>query len=553
MESIGRKKVYVIGHRNPDTDSVVAATAYAWFKRQVGMENCLAARTGNVNPQTEYIYERFGVALPELVPDLIPKVGFYLNGDSAVIRSEAPLRDGMEQIEKTNLKALPIVDEKGRYLSMLHYQTFARSILERINPHKKGIIPTSIHHLLVSMHAQPVLTFDPERIFKGMIAIAASTLESFNDILRAEPPENMIVIVGDREDVQRAVLQRGVRAVVITNGKALGAGLKELAERKRVSVMISPFDTSSTALLTIYSSPVRFMGDASLQPVHVRDPIRRIRAQLSASAARCLPVVDDDGVVVGVISKGDLINEPNIEVILVDHNELGQAVEGVEHCRILEVVDHHRLGTFSTQNPITFINRCVGSTSTIIAGLYREQHIAIPREIASLLLCGILADTIMLQSTTTSEPDREMAEYLSSITDLEIATLGREILTASSAVERMSAEEIVRLDQKEYAERGLTFSVSQIEVTSPDAPLRRREELLAELSACRERKGYCFCALLVTDITQLSSHLFICGPREYVAQIRYPEVEGDVFLLKDVLSRKKQLLPLLLELLERMG
>lgn len=548
-----KKKVYVIGHRNPDTDSIVAATAYAWFKRQQGLDACVAARAGNANPQTEYIFGRFGVPLPELVPDLIPKVDFYLNGESTVIRSTAPLRDGMEQIEQTHVKALPIVDEDGRYHSMLHYQVFARNILERINPHKKAVIPTSIQHLLVSMHAQPVLTFEPDRIFRGMIAIAASTLESFREILQAEPAENMIVIVGDREDVQRHVIETGVRAVIITNGKPLAPGLKELAAQHHVSVMISPFDTSSTALLTIYSSPVKFMGDNSVRPVNLRDPIRRIRAPLSESAARCLPVVDDAGHVVGVISKGDLLNEPNIAVILVDHNELSQAVEGVENCRILEVVDHHRLGTFTTQEPITFINRCVGATSTIVAGLYREQHVPIPKPIAALLLCAILADTLMLQSATTSGPDREMAEYLSHITDLDIATLGKEILVASSQVVRMDAEEIIRLDQKEYAEHGRTFTVSQIEVTSPDEILQRRAELLAGLDACRDRKEYGFCALLVTDITRLSSHLLVSGPREFTSLIRYPEVEENVFLLKDVLSRKKQLLPLLLELLEKLG
>lgn len=547
-----KKKIYVIGHRNPDTDSVVAATAYAWFKRQQGVDTCVAARAGNVNPQTEYIFDRFNVPLPELVPDLIPKVGYYLNGEPTVIQSSAPLRDGMERIEQTHVKALPIIDEAGEYQSMLHYQAFARSILERINPHKKSVIPTSINHLLASMHAQPVLVFEPDRIFKGMVAIAASTLESFREIINAEPAENMIVIVGDREDVQREVITRGVRAVIITNGKALGKGLKDLASHKRVSVMISPFDTSSTALLTIYSSPVQFMGDPAVRPVNLRDPIRRIRGPLSESAARCLPVVDDSGRVVGVIGKGDLLNEPNIEVILVDHNELSQAVEGVENCRIIEVVDHHRLGTFATQNPITFINRCVGATSTIIAGLFREHRMPIPKEIASLLLCGILSDTLLLQSATTSDTDRELAEYLANITDLDIPTLGHEILRASSQVERMNADEIVRLDQKEYTEHGRTFAVSQIEVTSPDEILQRRAELLEALRVCRERKGYCISALLVTDITRLSSHLVITGPRDFVSQIRYPEVEPGVFLLKDVLSRKKQLLPLLLELLERM-
>ncbi len=545
------KRVYVIGHRNPDTDSIVSAAAYAKLKVAQGMTSCRAARAGKANPQTEYIFERFRVPIPEYLADLVPKVSYYLSGPLITVNENAPLWEAMERMEKDRLQVLPIVGDDGDYRALLHYSAFARGILKKINPHKKAIFPTSIDLLLQTLRAQPILTFDQEVVRPSLIVVAASAEESFLDHLDAELPENALVIVGDRFDIQKYCIERKVRALIVTNGNTLDKNLVELAEKNRVSVMISPFDTSSTSLLIIYSTPVGAMGDSEAQPVRENEYLRKIRGPLAHSDSRCLPVVDDENKVVGVISEGDLIKEPLVEVIMVDHNEPAQAIEGIENYKILEVLDHHRLGNLSTRYPITFINKVVGATSTIITNLYREHRVPLPRDIASLLLCGILADTLVLKSATATETDREAAEYLDSITRLEIEALGADLLAAASMIGSRSAEELIHMDMKAYEEKGASFSVSQVETDSPEDLVERKAEILEELATSRKSGKHLFSALLVTDVTELDSLLFVEGDKSFSSILAFPKTEDNVYLLKDVVSRKKQLIPLLSELVER--
>lgn len=545
------KRVYVIGHRNPDTDSVVSAAAYARLKNLQGLANYQAGRAGKINPQTEYIFNRFGMPVPEFIPDLVPKVAYYLNDAPVSVPADISLWEALERMERESLKVLPIVNQDGTYKSLLHYNAFAKYILQKINPHKKSAIPTSISLLINTLHAQPITVFDETEVRKSLIVVAGSTEETFRTHLSAEMPENALVIVGDRKEIQRFCIEKHVRTLVITNGITLDKDIIELAEQNQVSVIISPFDTSSTSLLIIYSTPVGFMGDETIQPVNLRDPVRKIRQSLSQSASRCLPVVDDENHVAGVISEGDLIKEPNLEVIMVDHNEPTQAIEGIENYKILEVIDHHRLGNLSTRYPITFINKVVGATSTIITNLYREQRVPLDRPTASILLCGILADTLVLQSATTTDTDREAAEYLASITGLEIPQLGKELMTAASQINNRPAEELVRMDMKEYQEQGAHFTVSQVETDTPEELVARKNEILAELGMVKNAGKRLFSALMVTDVTELTSLLFVEGEKNFISQLSFPKIEEGVYVLKDIVSRKKQLMPLLAELVEK--
>lgn len=545
------KRIYVIGHRNPDTDSVVSAAAYARLKTALGTPRCFAARAGKANPQTEYIFDRFGVVLPEYLSDLVPKVEYYLRDPPATTHEHVPLWEALERMETDNLKVLPIVGADGAYRSLLHYNAFARNILKKINPHKKAVILTSIDLLLKTLRAQPIVSFDQAEVRKSLIVVAASAEDSFRAHLDAEMPENALVIVGDRFDIQKYCIERKVRALIVTNGNTLDKDLKELAERNRVSVMISPFDTSSTALLIIYSTPVGAMGDETVTVARSRDPLRKIRTPLSQSASRCLPVVDEENRVVGVLHEGDLIVEPNVEVIMVDHNEPAQAIEGIENYKILEVIDHHRLGNLSTRYPITFINKVVGATSTIIVNLYREHRVPLDRSIASILLCGILADTLVLQSATTTDTDREAAEYLSSITGLEIEALGADLMAAASMIGSRPADELVRMDLKEYEEKGASFTVSQVETDTPEDLVARKAEILTELASIRTSGNRLFSALMVTDVTELTSLLFVEGEKAFMGALAFPKAEEKVYVLKDIVSRKKQLMPLLAELVEK--
>lgn len=545
-----KRKTYVIGHRNPDTDSIVSAVAYAALKRQQGWENCFPARAGKLTPQTEFILDRFNIAPPEYLPDLVPKVGYFLEGKPPTVTESTSLWDALERMERENVKILPVVDEAGRFKAVLNHNAFASNITKKINPHRKAIIPTSINLLLQTLKAQPLVTFDEGSVVKSRILVAASSLESFKKHLESEIPANALVLTGDREDIQRHSIESGARAVIITNGMPLAKGLRERAEERNVSVMISPYDTSSTAFLILYSTPVMTMADEAAKPVSVNSYVRTIREVLAATPSHCAPVVDDAGVVVGVFSDSDLIKEPNIDVIMVDHNELSQAVEGMENYRILEILDHHRLGNFSTRYPITFINRVVGATSTIVAGMYIEQKAVLTPGIAGLLLAGILTDTLMLRSATTTETDREMAEYLAGLVDLDIEAFGHEIFSSVRQLVAIPARDILGMDAKAYTACGKKFVVSQVEVNTTEELIGRKAELLAALGEKRTDERLYFAALMITDITALSSVLLTDGDPEFIRRIVFPRTENGVFMCRDILSRKKQLIPLLIEQME---
>ena len=547
------KKIMIIGHKNPDMDSIVSAVAYAELKQAQGQANVLAARCGNVNPQTEYILERFGVPSPEFVGELIPKVRNFMSREPATVSSETPLWCALEILNQGNYKMLPIVTEDNRYLSTLHFNAFAQNMLRKIDPARKCVFPASVSLLAKTLGAQPVTLFTEQTIFQAQIVVAAYEFAAFQGHIGAMQPANTIVLAGNRENIQACAIEHGVRVLIVTGGTAISRDLKKKAEENGVSVLISPYDTSTTSWLALYSSPVAHTGDAELKPLRENDYIGAIRERLLTSVSRSLPVVDGQKRVIGVLSQSDLMRNPDIEVILVDHNELSQAVDGVENYRIMEIIDHHRLGNLHTSYPTTFINKPVGSTSTIIATLYQENRAPMRREIASILLAGILSDTVGLRSATTTRTDRNMAEYLSTITDLPLEGFGREIMGAASLVAKKAVGEILALDRKHFGEGKNAFTLSQVEVNSLAEIMERKDEILAGLEQEHLRTGDLFTALMVTDTTELDSALFIKGDPVFLSLIRYPKLDENIHMLKGILSRKKQLVPGLIDIIRKIG
>ena len=542
------KTVYIIGHKNPDTDAVVSAVSYAALKNLLGHPEYKAARAGHLNPQTSYIFEKFGVPRPEYISDLIPKVKYFMQDVVETVTEDVSVWEAIGRMEKNENRVMPVVNKDGKYQSLLHYSGFAKSVLTILNPEKKHNFTTSISLILKTLNAQPIiLASNSDKTFKASIHVASSSIDTFVKRLDAHASENIIVIASDRTDIHKLCIEHNVKLLITTSGCIIDKKLKELAEKNGVSVIVSPYSTAPTSMLIAYSMPVSVMGDKEIKTVSINDTVSKIKDILKDVHCKYLPVVDEEDKIVGMISEHDLMKEPNIEVILVDHNEITQAVEGIEHYTIQEVVDHHRIGAIPTKNPITFINRPVGSTSTQIAGLYKEYKIPIPKEIASLLLCGILSDTLILQSATTTEVDQEMAEYLSGITDLDIKELGNEILIAGSNVKGRSASELIHQDMKEYVEGKVSYTASQIEVGNPKEILDRKKDFMAELEIERRSHKALFSCLLVTDITKLSSVLLIdCDPK-FEQFITFPKQEKNVYYLQGVVSRKKQLIPLITE------
>lgn len=547
------KKVYIIGHRNPDTDSVVAAKAYAELKHLLGKNEYVAARAGKLAPQTEYIFKRFNVEPPLYIPELLPKTEFYMNDKCSTVDEDVSLWKAVGKMVSTNSKILPVVDKDGKYLSVLHYNAFALNTFKILNPKRDDIVQTSIQSIEKTLNATPIFEYKPNEYFKCTIMVGDDDLETFKKLLTEHKSENLIVVTGDRADIQQSCIEFGVRALIITKDYVVKKEYRDLAEKNHVSILSSHYNTATTAMLIEYSSPVCTMADEKIKPVRADDSVQKIRPLLAESPSRCLPVVDNENKVIGIISENDLLHEANIEIILVDHNEFSQAVEGVEHYIIQEVIDHHRLGTLSTRYPITFINRPVGSTSTLIANMYKENHVSIPKDIASLLLCGILSDTLILQSGTTTDVDVAIAEYLSSITDLDIKSLGNDIIKSGSHIGGRSAEEVIHQDMKEYAEGKAKYTVSQIEVDNTDEILNRKKEFIDELEIERRSYGGLFAALLVTDITKLSSIMILSSDIRFEQMLNFPKSEDHIYYLKDVVSRKKQLIPLLSELIAKLG
>ncbi len=545
------EKVYIIGHRNPDTDSIVAATAYARLKHLLGHNEYIAARAGKLAPQTEYIYRRFKMKTPEYIPDLLPKTEYYMNRKYVAVNEEVSLWKAIDKMISNDASVLPVVDRSGKYCSLLHYNAFALNSFKILNPKRDDVVMASIKLIEKTLNATPIVEVDADKYFKCSVMIGDDDFETFRELLASRKSENLVVITGDREDIQRLCIECGVRALIVTKDYVVKQELHELARKNHVSILSSHDSTVTTAMLIEYSSPVSAMADKKIAAVRADDTVQKIRPLLAQSPSRCLPVVDKDDKVIGTISESDLLREANIQVILVDHNEPQQAVEGIEHYRIQEIIDHHRINTFSTKFPINLINKPVGSTSSIIANMYRENRVSIPKDIAGILLCGILSDTLILQSATTTEYDVLTAEYLSNITELDIQQLGNDIIKSGSHIGSRTAQEVIRQDMKDYDEGKIKYTVSQIEVDDTSEVLKRKSEFLTELEVSRTSTGKMFHALLVTDITKLSSIMFLASDSQFESILNLPKRDEHIYYMKDVVSRKKQLIPLLTELIAK--
>ena len=546
-----KRTVYVIGHRNPDTDSIVAAIAYARLKNLQGHDEYVAARAGHLSPQTDYILKRFNVPKSQYFHDLQPRVEFYMPEGTETVLEDKSVWSAVEKLQKNGWHSMPVVDAEGHYKALLHYSGFAKNILDILNPERQTAITTSVELIRETLDAQPLCVRDDKEVFKGLVLIADDSLETFQKIFESHKSEKVIVVTGDRTDIQDYCIENGVRALVVVSSLVPEKAIITKAEKKKIPILLSSYDTSSTVLLTTYSSPVAIMADTDVPAVHKNDSVKKIKPLLHASPSRSLTVVDDDNVVIGMITENDLLHDARVEIALVDHNEVSQAAEGIENYTIREIIDHHRIGTVTTRTPITFINKPVGSTATIVTNLYRENHVSIPLEIAQILLCGILSDTLILHSATTTDIDRETADYLASITGLEIQKLGQDILNAGSHIGTRSAADVIKQDKKEYRDEKNVYTVSQIEVDGTDELLARKQEFLDELEITRRSHGGLFSALLVTDITRLSSIMLVSADKQFLPYITFPKQEDNVYFLKDVMSRKKQLIPLLSELIER--
>ncbi|HEX3624133.1 MAG TPA: putative manganese-dependent inorganic diphosphatase [Verrucomicrobiae bacterium] len=543
-------EIFVIGHRNPDTDAICSAIGYAEFKQRTGMPQAVAARCGDTNDRIDFVLETFGVPAPRFVADVSPKVSDVMQRNVMSVSPDAIAADALHVMDERNVRILPVLDDNQRcrgLLSLFKLTKFLFPAANRLVDSRRVL--SSLNNLARILPGELRASFDPEREEELIMLIGAMSVESFAGRLKTFSREKVIIIVGDRQDIQYAAIREGVRVIIVTGGLPIEPDVLEQAMRKHVSIISSPHDTATTSTLCRAAVAVRNVLNEEFISFHEHAPLAAACEEARASGHQIFPVLDSENRVLGIVSKTDFLKTVERKLILVDHNELSQAVQGAKDVEIIEIIDHHRIGALTTPQPILFRNEPVGSTSTIVADCFFQYSVPLPRPIAGLLLAGIVSDTLNLTSPTATPRDAEILKRLEQISETNARAFAEKFFATSSLLTLKSAPQAITTDCKEYLEEGKKFSIAQVEELGFEQFWKRKDELVKALETYRAGHNYFFSALLVTDVSTQSSLMVIVGDENFIGRIGYPPIEPGIYELREVVSRKKQLLPYLIHCL----
>jgi manganese-dependent inorganic pyrophosphatase len=543
----------IIGHKNPDMDSICSAIAYAELKATMGLKDVHAARCGNTNQRIDYALNKFGFPAPLFVTSVRPRIEDVMSQNVVSVGLEEPVYEAFTRIGQNGLRGLPIVDQGQRCVGLI--STF--KITEYLFPPRDKVrlhreVRASLKDVIDTIGGALLAGRPKDETRHLLLIVAAMETESFRRRLDRLDHERAVLIVGDRRDVQQIGIEQNVHAIVVTGGLKVDEAILKSAEECGSVIVSSPHDTVTTVLLARSAVRAGEMMEDDFVSVSPETPLEEAQRDLAHSSQFAFPALDQNRQLKGILGKGDFLKPIPRQLILVDHNELAQAVDGADHVPISEIIDHHRIGARPTESPILFLNRPVGSTSTIVGTLFQQNGIPIPKNIAGLLMCGMISDTLNLTSPTTTDVDRDLMAELSRASGVDPASLAAEIFSVGSPLLTMSPDEAVTADSKEYEHGAHRYTVAQIEELSFAPFKEKRGALLEALEALRAAKGYLFAALLITDINTQNSILLVRGNSSFSRLIDYPEAGEYGWRLDGVVSRKKQLLPYLTGLLARL-
>jgi manganese-dependent inorganic pyrophosphatase len=548
----GMNEVLVIGHRNPDTDAICSAIGYAEFKRRTGLPNAIAARCGDTNDRIDFVLETFGEPAPKFIADVSPKVRDVMVSEVISVPPNATVAEALSVMDERNIRVLPVLEDGLCHglVSVFKMTKFFFPAPNRLFDSRRVL--ASMDNLAATLGAKIVVGFKPAEEEDLVLMIGAMNLESFAERLHNYEKSKLIVVVGNRVDIQDLAIREKVRCVIVTGGLPVSQAMVDYAKKQEVTLLISPHDTATTAMLCRAAISVRHMIHEEFTTLREEELLATAERTAAASNFQAFPVVDGSNRTVGVLSKSDFLKKINRRLILVDHNELSQAVQGAEQVEILEIIDHHRIGSLKTRQPILFVNEPVGSTSTIVADSFFRYGVELPKKVAGLLLAGLVSDTLNLTSPTTTERDKQILSRLETISGVSAREFTDKLFASGSVLISKSAPKAIKNDCKEYKELGRLFSVAQIEEIGFDQFWKRKDDVRRALEDYRRDHNYFFSALLVTDVVEQSSLLLVASAPNLREEIGYPEIEAGIYELAGVVSRKKQLLPYLTHCLEKM-
>lgn len=542
-------RIYVIGHRNPDTDSICSAIAYAELRRQQGLFHIQAARAGNINQQTQFVLDALDAAVPPLLSDVHPRIKDVVTEQAIAIHKDEPMSRAIELYHQHHIRMLPVIDDDQIACGLLLLKRATEFFLVPTDPEKMRRVKASIRSIQRCLGATAAHLFEEGLVEDLDLYVGARREESFDNWIKETAAERAILITGDRPGIQRRAVEAGVRLLIVSGGGGVDPALLEEARMRRVSILISSFDTANSVWLTRMATPVGTVMDTDFLTVKPNDLLEDLRIKLTHGKHPGAIVCSTDMRVQGVATKSHLIKSSPVKLILVDHNELSQAVPGADKVEIMEVIDHHRLGNFHTDLPIRFINQPLGSTCSLVATLYQQAAVNPTPQLAGLLLAGLLSDTLILKSPTTTDIDRQLVPWLEHLSGLIHGEFGARLFAAGSLMASGApANQLIFSDFKEYQAGDYLLGLGQVEVVNLHTFYQRQQELYSELMVIRADKKYELAALLVTDIVKEISYLLTAGSNELPYMIGYPQVGDNLYLLEGVMSRKKQLVPHLLKI-----
>ena len=543
------RKVYIVGHKNPDTDSICSAIAYAELKRRVTGDDYVAKRAGQINEETHYVLKKFKMDAPGLLQNVKLQVKDMDIHKIDGVEPNVSIRDTWNKMKENNIKTLPVLKDEELVgvistgdIATSYMEVYDNRVLSEARTQYKNIIDT-LDGKLISGNEHGCFT-------TGKVTVGASNDELMKEFIEKDD----LVILGNRPEAQACSVKNESCCMVVCQDAAVSPELIKKAEEQSIVIISTPHDTYTVARLINQSIPVKyFMSKGPLITFSMNDYVDDIRERMTKNKFRDFPILDRHGRFRGFISRRRFLNVKKKQVILVDHNEKSQAVDGIEEADIVEIIDHHRLGNIETMGPVFFRNQPVGCTATIITQMYEEAGVEIPSNIAGLLCCAIISDTLLFRSPTCTAMDEKTAKKLARLAKIDMEKMSMEMFNAGSSLKGKSAEDILFQDFKQFTVTDTVFGVGQINSMNKEELSEIKELLVPYLPKVLEGGKMEMVYFMLTDILNESTELLCCGHGARASIISAFDLSEDTdrIILKGVVSRKKQLIPTLVAALQQ--
>ena len=535
--------IYVTGHRNPDTDSIASAIGYAELKSRLDPANeYLPVRLGDLNPQTSWALERSGAPEPKFLPHVMLRASDVMQTSVPCIGEDDTVREAGLAMARAEYDVVPVVDAAGALVGVVTTRALARRYIRESREASSLREATSVQAVVDVLEGTLLIGHD--RPLSGRVWVQSMDVHTPSGIAEGD-----VVVVGNRTDAQKFVIEKGIALMVLSNGAQPTEDVLELARDHGTAVIVSPLDTYVSGRMITLAAPCRVLMVTDAPVVSPDDLITDVSQQIQESNHGAAVVVDERRHPTGLISRSDLVSPRPRRVLLVDHAERSQSVVGVEHAEIVEILDHHHVGSIETRVPVRATFDPVGSTSTLVVERFRSNGMEPARQTAVILLAAVLSDTVILNSPTTTERDHAVVEYLEQVLAVDAQGFGRDMFEQTSDVSGISAEDLLRRDAKSYESgSGHQFLVAQVEVVGKGL-MDRKDELLEAMRRERSNQGLVLYALMVTDVLSQGTDLLVDGDVQAVARTFGVEPDDSTLQLPGVMSRKKQVIPKLLSVL----